>query len=761
LPGDRNVKCNRQNSCGIETPVLSLSFGRTELLSGEEFKDAVRAAARICSVTIQAGTVGTTPGANQVRQPERPNDNNRVLQSIWRLANEAIKDRNGIGRAYLRSRHFSDDFITSDFGWIGSVSQLKAVVSVQDLTDFGLWSAKDGRPIDSWNSRIVFPAYDSSGILVGLIGRSLDERDDKYRQTKGYKPSENIFGLHRAKQYKDLILAESPLGVLKANQHGIQNIVAAGGTHFGERLLQLSQVERLYSFLDMDEAGQKGNAALVLAWLSRDSVPADLYIGSLPEGFKAPDEYLDSADVESFRSCVTEAPHCLARHADILFDPVRDASFADGSIERYIEQAAEFLEIPCNARKRLRLNTIFIPEVLRLSGISPEDFDAIRAEIAGNRETEKRNYEIAKRLQNIAGQVAERGLDDEILSQLATIKTASIRDLPTGAEALDEIRNYFTLLAERPLIGLPTGLPTIDKKLEGIHKLTLLAGPTNIGKTVLLGQIAAHVAMQADACVLFWSFEMLRREIFARIWSMLLEANWTLLRDIYREPRPERYENILIESGILNNIRIIHPRLDRSFTYNSQTVLEEANRLREATGRERCMVILDFFQSFPPIPGLSALDQDIAQVQRLLEIKDGLPEDDPCLVVSAVRKRDNKTVGDVCLTIDDVMGSSTIGYNCDNILLWNKFSNQMLFENFIIDGGAILALDKPQDIDWDKERKKPDVQRAIREMRLWSDNNARSFGHIEISKGRDGTTKGNFNATVKFKQNQIVEGLEV
>lgn len=762
IPGGKNIRCNHENNCGQETPVLSAFVGINDLLGGEQFKSAVGEACKLLGLPGPSGfqaqasgsrhhnSVSANMGNGNGKSGISPQSNIEALRTIWKVANEGIRGdgaNDGHGRSYLIRRGFSSDFISANFGYIGCASSLKAVISEEDLKALGIG--------ETWDKRVIIPCKDERGNLVALLGRSIDDRDDKYRYTHGYN-KKDIFGLHLAKKHKHVLLVEGQMCVLKANQHGIQNIVAAGGTDFVSRMAILSKcgVERVTSFMDSDEAGRKGTEKLIQAFDTDPDCP-ELYIGSLAGAGKDIDEALQTISGLVLLRTAMEAPHAYSYRAFEWFD------IAD--IPRYIDRCAKYADSITSARLKLRIDQYFLPEVCALSGISLDRIQEVRKEYESRRIAEDATREFKGLLQT-ALKLSDGGISNEskrlITKANHIAPNGANQQIPSGSTALTELRGYFQKVSERPLIGIPSSFPTIDRDMSGLHKLTLLAGDTNVGKTVMLGQMAAHAALYEDACVLFLSFEMLRREIFARMWCAYTGASWHDLKQCYRDGVSDRMEEILEDSGLLDNVRVVHPRLDRWFRFSPEMVLEERRKLIQATGRQRCLTILDYFQSLPSPPGMSPFDAEQANVDNLLEIKDGMEEDDPLLVVSAVNKGDSK-FEDAPITLKRIMGASKLPYSCDNILIWNRFSNQMLYENFIISRGAMVPMTEPEEVNWETERKKAEVKEAVRNMKLAMQRAGRSFGAIEIAKGRDGTTKSQFNITMLYQQNRIVEGLEM
>ena len=95
-------------------------------------------------------------------------------------------------------------------------------------------------------------------------------------------------------------------------------------------------------------------------------------------------------------------------------------------------------------------------------------------------------------------------------------------------QALDQTIEMATLAMQNDegIVGVPTGLTDLDKKLGGLHKsdLIVLAGRPSMGKTALATNIAYNAAQyilkkQEKSSVAFFSLEMSSEQLSTRILS--------------------------------------------------------------------------------------------------------------------------------------------------------------------------------------------------------------------------------------------------
>ena len=141
----------------------------------------------------------------------------------------------------------------------------KKEISAQDMLAAGVVNKKrDGNGfIDKFRGRVVFPLTGIDGKVVGFTGRTMFDKEPKYLNTAEtpvfYKTS-FLYGLDKARivlKNEGVIFVEGQMDVIKANQEGIQNVVASSGTALTESQLKiLSRYTKDLNFcFDPDTAG--------------------------------------------------------------------------------------------------------------------------------------------------------------------------------------------------------------------------------------------------------------------------------------------------------------------------------------------------------------------------------------------------------------------------------------------------------------------------------------------------------------------------
>jgi replicative DNA helicase len=150
---------------------------------------------------------------------------------------------------------------------------------------------------------------------------------------------------------------------------------------------------------------------------------------------------------------------------------------------------------------------------------------------------------LCRRLVGVAGQIAALAYDEveDAAAQAEALVFAATQMLPVTSEShrvgdlLSEVLLPLTTGSptdgDGAITGVPTGLRPLDEATGGLQPtdLILLAGRPGMGKSSLSLTIARHAAMQYGRTVLFFSVEMSRKQLLARLLSMEARVDLTRL----------------------------------------------------------------------------------------------------------------------------------------------------------------------------------------------------------------------------------------
>lgn len=167
-----------------------------------------------------------------------------------------------VGYAYFKSRGLEDETIASfGLGWApqGRDTLQKAAREAgfkEDyLVDTGLcFRTDDGKVMDRFYDRVVFPIHNVSGRVIAFGCRTLknDKTVAKYvnsPETEIYQKRTTLYGMYQAKnevhKQDKFILVEGYLDVITMHQKGIRNVAASSGTS-----LTVEQVRLIKRFTD-------------------------------------------------------------------------------------------------------------------------------------------------------------------------------------------------------------------------------------------------------------------------------------------------------------------------------------------------------------------------------------------------------------------------------------------------------------------------------------------------------------------------------
>lgn len=210
-----------------------------------------------------------------------------------------------------------------------------------------------GRIYDRFRERIMFPAADARGRVVGFGARAMrDNQPPKYLNTSEgelYHKRHVLFGIDRARsaaaKAARMILVEGYTDVLALHQAGVINAVAIMGTSLTEE--QVSELERVVGAsgvlelcLDADRAGQQ---AMLRAGELAAARKLELRVVPLPEG-QDPAELIERQGSEALRERVGRSAYFVEFVVDWILTRA-DASSAEGR-DRAIAELTPVLEIP-------------------------------------------------------------------------------------------------------------------------------------------------------------------------------------------------------------------------------------------------------------------------------------------------------------------------------------------------------------------------------------------------------------------------------
>ncbi|MGN0086261.1 MAG: DNA primase [Alloprevotella sp.] len=226
-----------------------------------------------------------------------------------------------VGMAYFRHRGFRDDIIRKfQLGYCLTErdgmtrAALRKGYKEEFLLKTGLcYKTDDGRLLDRYHGRVIFPVHTVSGKVVAFGGRILsgDKKLAKYvnsPESAIYSKSRELYGLFLAKhaivKENRCYLVEGYTDVISMHQSGIENVVASSGTS-----LTRGQIHLLHRFTqnvtvlyDGDAAGIKASLRGIDMLLSEG---LNVKVLLLPDG-DDPDSFARKHSAAEYRAYINE-----------------------------------------------------------------------------------------------------------------------------------------------------------------------------------------------------------------------------------------------------------------------------------------------------------------------------------------------------------------------------------------------------------------------------------------------------------------------
>lgn len=200
-------------------------------------------------------------------------------------------------------------------GWDALSNFLKKKgYSYEELIKAGLIkkSKMEGKYIDYFRDRIIFPIFNLSGRVIGFGGRVLDDSLPKYinsPETLVYNKGSNLYSLNFAKEdirkKNYIIIVEGYTDVLITQQYGFINIAASLGTALTAK--QIDLIKRFTNaVLIAYDADSAGNMATLRSLDLLVKAGLEIKVIDLPQGYD-PADFLIKKGSETFQNLINRS----------------------------------------------------------------------------------------------------------------------------------------------------------------------------------------------------------------------------------------------------------------------------------------------------------------------------------------------------------------------------------------------------------------------------------------------------------------------
>ena len=270
------------------------------------------------------------------------------------------KPTSKIGQEYIKKRKLDNRTLKSFLiGYSGNFDELYRILKQKGFTEEEILASSlvnktdDGKYIDRFRKRVMFPIQDTRNKVIAFGGRVTDDSKPKYINSPEnivYSKGRHLFGLNVAKrgELKNIIIVEGYMDAISLYQRGITNVVASLGTALTEaqgRLLRRYS-ERVTIGYDSDGAGQ---AATLRGLEMLQNIGCDVRILQI-SGAKDPDEYVIKYGPERFLKCVEQAISLVEFKVKMLKQSLNLDNINDKI--KFLNQVAKILSNVTNSIER-------------------------------------------------------------------------------------------------------------------------------------------------------------------------------------------------------------------------------------------------------------------------------------------------------------------------------------------------------------------------------------------------------------------------
>ncbi|NLZ55144.1 MAG: DNA primase [Clostridiaceae bacterium] len=199
--------------------------------------------------------------------------------------------------------------------------------------------SRDGRPVDMFRNRLIFPIIDTRGRIVAFGGRLLDGVGPKYinsPETRLFSKNRNLYGLNFARKTRAgfLLLVEGYLDVLSVTQAGINCAVAPLGTALTRQQAEVMGkiFKKVVIAFDGDPSGRAATERAI-DLIEERSIETEVLM--LPDGLD-PDDFIRAEGGAAFVALIERRLPAL----DYRLEMARRSNEHDGELDKVAYQEA-------------------------------------------------------------------------------------------------------------------------------------------------------------------------------------------------------------------------------------------------------------------------------------------------------------------------------------------------------------------------------------------------------------------------------------
>ena len=311
--------------------------------------------------------------AEQIAARQRSESLLAVSEFARKFFCDQLQDGEGraVGYRYYRGRNIEDGTIEQwSLGWApsGKTTLVDAARAAGYKDEFLVAAGlaiqqEDGKLVDKFRERVMFPIHSVSGRVIAFSGRTLKaDNPAKYvnsPETEIYIKSRNLLGIYFAKSQiareDRCILVEGNVDVVMMHQMGITNVVASCGTSLTEEQIRLigKFTQNITIMYDGDKAGLHAAVRAISLILKEGMNPKVVF---LPDG-DDPDSFSQKHTLEEIKEFIADHEQDgIAFKTDLLLkdagdDPLKKATLIN-------EIADTVADIPDAIKRQVYIGTV-------------------------------------------------------------------------------------------------------------------------------------------------------------------------------------------------------------------------------------------------------------------------------------------------------------------------------------------------------------------------------------------------------------------
>lgn len=319
---------------------------------------------------------------------------------------------------YVKKRRLDNRTLKAfKIGYSGRFNELYTELRSKGFTEEEILASclvnknQDGKFIDRFRNRLMFPIFDARDRVIAFGGRVLDDSKPKYINSPEdivYSKGRHLFAYNLAKKDnpKTIIIVEGYMDAVSLHQRGISNAVASLGTALTEaqgRLLRRS-CEKVVIGYDADGAGQ---AATLRGLEILQNLGCDIRILQI-EGAKDPDEFVVKYGPERFQKHVDSAISLVEFKVKMLKRQLNLENVNDKI--KFLNEVANILsKIENNMEREVYIDKISLEYKVSKEAIYAE----VNKKLYGNSQSEKKLERPVTTIREVKQDVEEQEVDEK------------------------------------------------------------------------------------------------------------------------------------------------------------------------------------------------------------------------------------------------------------------------------------------------------------------------------------------------------------